>query len=75
MKRTHIILDETLVEQGLKLTGLKTQKDLIHHALLQLVRREKQFGLLGLKGKIQWDGDLNAIRAGMFREDSSGYNC
>jgi len=64
MKRTNIVLDDSLVAQGLKLTGLKTQKDLIHHALLQLVRRESQIGLLSLRGKVDWDGDLNAMRKG-----------
>ena len=64
MKRTNIVLDDNLVTQGLKLTGLKTQKDLIHHALLQLVRRESQLGLLKLRGNIEWEGDLNEMRKG-----------
>jgi Arc/MetJ family transcription regulator len=64
MKRTNIVLDERLVGEGLKLTGLKTQKDLIHVALQQLVRREKQLGLLKLKGKIDWEGDLDLMRKG-----------
>lgn len=64
MKRTNIVLDDILVREGLKLTGLKTQKELVHHALLQLVRREKQLGLLKLRGKIDWDEDLAAMRKG-----------
>jgi Arc/MetJ family transcription regulator len=64
MKRTNIVLDDKLVSQGLKLTGLKTQKDLVHHALLQLVRRESQLGLLKLRGNIMWDGDLSEMRKG-----------
>ena len=62
MKRTNIVMDETLVQQGLKATGLKTRRALVHHALEELVRREKQMGLLALKGKIHWTGDLNAMR-------------
>lgn len=64
MKRTNIVLDEKLVGKGLKLTGLKTQKDLVHHALLQLVRRESQFDLLKLRGKVEWEGDLQEMRKG-----------
>jgi Arc/MetJ family transcription regulator len=64
MKRTNIVLDDALVSQGLKLTGLKTQKDLVHHALLQLVRRESQVGLLKLRGSVTWDGDLSEMRRG-----------
>jgi len=62
MKRTNIDMDEALVRQGLKATGLKTRRALVHHALAELVRREKQMGLLALKGKIHWTGDLNAMR-------------
>ncbi len=62
MKRTNIVMDEALVRQGLKATGLKTRRALVHHALEELVRREKQMGLLALKGKIHWTGDLNAMR-------------
>ena len=57
-------MDEVLLEQGLKATGLKTRKDLVNHALAQLVRREKQTGLLGLRGKVKWEGNLKAMREG-----------
>jgi len=62
MKRTNIVMDEALVRQGLKATGLKTRRALVHHALEELVRREKQMGLLALTGKVHWTGDLNAMR-------------
>lgn len=55
-------MDEELVRQGLKATGIKTRRALVHHALQELVRREKQKGLLDLKGKVRWTGNLNAIR-------------
>jgi Arc/MetJ family transcription regulator len=61
-KRTNIVLDEKLVRQGMKATGIKTQRALVHHALEELVRREKQKGFLALKGKIKWTGDLNKMR-------------
>ena len=62
MKRTNIVLDETLVRQGLKATGMKTRRALVHHALQELVRRAKPLGFLPLKGKIHWTGNLNAMR-------------
>ena len=66
MKRTNIVMDEALVRQGLKATGLKTRRALVHHALEELVRRDKQAGFLALKGKINWTGDLNKIRRSRF---------
>jgi Arc/MetJ family transcription regulator len=62
MKRTNVVLDEVLVCEGLKVTGLKTRRALIDHALRELVRRNKQLGLLSLKGKVKWEGDIDEIR-------------
>lgn len=64
MKRTNIEIDETLVDQGLKATGLGSMKALVDHALRELVRRERQKRLLELKGKVTWEGDLSAMRRG-----------
>ena len=61
-KRTNIVMDEGLVRQGLKATGIKTRRALVHRALEELVRREKQLGFLALKGKIHWTGNLDAMR-------------
>jgi Arc/MetJ family transcription regulator len=46
-KRTNILLHEALVNRGLKATGLKTRRALVHRALQNLVRHEKQSGMLG----------------------------
>jgi Arc/MetJ family transcription regulator len=62
VKRTSIVLNEALVCEGLKRTGLKTRRVLIDYALKELVRRERQTGLLALKGKVRWEGDMNAMR-------------
>jgi Arc/MetJ family transcription regulator len=63
-KRTNIVLDENLVEAGLKATGLKTQRDLVDFALRDLLRRESQKKILELKGKVRWEGDLSEMRKG-----------
>lgn len=64
MKRTNIMLDEELVDNCLKATGIKTQKDLIDHALRELLRHEKQTKLLELKDRINWSGNLDEWRQG-----------
>ena len=64
MSRTNIVLDSRLVEEGLRLTGLKTKRNLVDHALRELLRHEKQAKLLELRGKIDWEGDLAEMRAG-----------
>ena len=60
--RTNIVLDEELVKKGLKVTGIKTKKELVDYALRELLRHVEQRKLLDLKGKISWDGDLSVSR-------------
>lgn len=62
MKRTNIVIDEQLIEAGLKVTGLKTQRELVDYALRELRRRDAQRKILELKGGIHWEGDVPAIR-------------
>ncbi len=60
--RTNIVLDEALVEQARRLTGIKTKKELIHEALRTLVRLSRQGEARGLRGKLHWEGDLDEMR-------------
>ena len=62
--RTNIVLDRSLVEAGLKATGLKTRRELVDFALRELLRHNQQKRLLSLKGKINWEGDLAEMRIG-----------
>ena len=64
MKRTNVVLDEKLVKDCIKATGIKTQKALIDYALRELLRHEKQIEILELKGKINWNGNLDEWRQG-----------
>ena len=64
MKRTNVVLDEELVKDCIQVTGIKTQSALIDHALRELLRRENQMKLLELKGKINWEGNLDVWRQG-----------
>jgi Arc/MetJ family transcription regulator len=62
MNRTNVVLDEKLVESCFKVTGIKTRRALIDHALRELLRHESQVKILALKGKVNWDGDLSEWR-------------
>jgi Arc/MetJ family transcription regulator len=64
MKRTNVILDEKLIDDCMKATGIATQKALIDHALRELLRHERQKKILELKGKIHWRGHLDEWRQG-----------
>lgn len=61
--RTNIVLDRALVEEALRETGLKTRRELVDHALRELVRHRRQRKLLELKGAVRWEGNLDDMRA------------
>jgi Arc/MetJ family transcription regulator len=52
--KTNIELDEQLVKQGLAITGLKTEKELVDFALAELVKRNTPKDLLELAGEIDF---------------------
>jgi Arc/MetJ family transcription regulator len=61
--RTNIVLDDKLVKEAMKLSGKKTKRELIDHALHELIKRHKRLALLNLRGKLHWEGDLNEMKA------------
>ena len=71
--RTKIVLDESLLAEGFKLSGVKTKKDLIHQALKEFVASRKRHSLLNLEGKILFaDGyDYKTLRGPMILVDTS----
>ncbi|HWQ69282.1 MAG TPA: type II toxin-antitoxin system VapB family antitoxin [Patescibacteria group bacterium] len=64
MLRTNIELDKELVSEAMKLTGMKTKKELVNYALKELVRKVKRKNLLHLEGKVKWEGNLYEVRKG-----------
>ena len=64
MTRTNVVLDDTLVEKCQRVTGIKTRRSVIDHALRELLRHGNQKKILELKGKVEWHGDLQSMRAG-----------
>ena len=60
--RTNIVIDDELMEQALKATGLETKKDVVEQGLRLLVQRKKQQSIRALRGNINWEGDLDEMR-------------
>ena len=65
--RTNIVLDESLVEEARRLTGIKTKKALIDEALRTLIRLRRQGELRSLRGALHWEGDLDEMRQARFQ--------
>jgi Arc/MetJ family transcription regulator len=64
--RTNIVIDEELIRKGIQYTGLKTKKDVVNHALQELVLRKERKKILALRGKLHWKGDLEEMRRNRF---------
>ena len=64
--RTNIVLDDRLVKEALKLTRMKTKKELVNQALKEFVENRKRLNLMDLFGKIEFAKNYNykALREG-----------
>lgn len=62
MGRTKIALDDELVRRARKLTGLRTDQEIVDRALELLVRSESRKGILCYYGKGIWERDLKDPR-------------
>ena len=62
--RTNVVIDDELINEALKISGVKTKKDVIDFALREFVAARKRANLLDLEGKIAFqDGyDYKALR-------------
>jgi len=60
--RTNIVLDEDLVAECLKVSGIKTKKDLVEQALNLFLLVKKQSKIKNYRGKLPWVGDLDKDR-------------
>ena len=60
--RTNVVLDESLVERAKQLTGIKTTRAVIEEALRFLIQMQEQGEVRALRGRLHWEGDLDASR-------------
>lgn len=62
--RTNVVLDEKLVREAMRLSGMKTKKEVIHLALESLVKELGRKDLRELRGKIKFSQgfDPDALR-------------
>jgi len=56
------VIDDKLMQDTLRATGLKTKREVVEEALRILLRLQKQAEIRRLRGKLDWQGDLNAMR-------------
>lgn len=60
--RTNIVLDDQLLAEAQRVTGIKTKKGVVEEALKLLLRMKQQESVKAWRGKLTWEGDLDAMR-------------
>ena len=61
--RTNIEIDDKLMAEVLKATGLKTKKDAVELGLKTLIRLKQQEKIKAFRGQLKWTGDLDEMRS------------
>lgn len=60
--RTNIDIDDDLMEQAMRSSESTTKRAVVEEALRLLILTRNQGRVRRLRGKVAWDGDLDASR-------------
>ncbi|PSJ61049.1 type II toxin-antitoxin system VapB family antitoxin [Kumtagia ephedrae] len=65
--RTNIDIDEKAVKELMAMTGARTMKEAVNNAVRDQLRQQRAINVLrSLRGKVEWEGDLDAMRRDRF---------
>ena len=62
MKRTNLVLDEQLLKEATRESGLKTYSATVNKALEEFLRMRKIQRIPQYFGKLKWHGNLSEMR-------------
>lgn len=60
--RTNIVIDDDLMAEALQASGCDTKREAVEQGLKLLVQRSQQQQIRELRGRINWEGDLDEMR-------------
>lgn len=61
--RTNIVIDDELMKRAMRAAGVTTKREAVERGLQLIVRQAEQEKLLrAARGKLHWEGDLEAMR-------------
>jgi Arc/MetJ family transcription regulator len=60
--RTNIVIDDKLMKDTLRATGLKTKREAVELGLRTVLRLRKQEEIRRFRGKLTWKGNLDSLR-------------
>ncbi|SET14077.1 antitoxin of type II TA system, VapB [Nitrosomonas marina] len=59
--RTSIVIDDELMNDAMRLTGVKTNRGAVELALKSLIPLENQKKIKYFRGKLKWEDNLEAL--------------
>jgi Arc/MetJ family transcription regulator len=62
--RTNIDIDDRLMREAMRSSGAPTKRAVVEEALRLLIQTKAQKSIRRLRGKVAWEGDLDASRLG-----------
>lgn len=65
--RTNIDIDERLVKEAMRYSGVQTKKAAVEAGLRLIIRTYAQGAIRRLRGKVRWEGDLAVSRRARVR--------
>jgi Arc/MetJ family transcription regulator len=60
--RTNIVIDDKLMKDTLRATGLRTKREAVELGLRTLLRLRQQDEIRKFRARLNWQGDLDAMR-------------
>ncbi|MDR1889102.1 MAG: type II toxin-antitoxin system VapB family antitoxin [Zoogloeaceae bacterium] len=60
--RANLVIDDKLMDEALRVTGLKTRREAVELGLRTLLRLRRQEEIRRFRGKLNWQGNLDAMR-------------
>jgi len=61
--RTKTVIDDKLMAEALRVSGCESKKEAVEQGLKLLIQLSKQQEIRKLRGKIEWEGDLDEMRS------------
>jgi Arc/MetJ family transcription regulator len=59
----NIVIDDKLMEDVLKATGLHNEQEVVELGLKTLIKLEKQESIRQWRGQLAWEGNLDEMRS------------
>jgi Arc/MetJ family transcription regulator len=60
--RTNIVIDDDLMADAMRATGVRTKREAVELGLRTLLRLRRQDAIRSLRGQLPWSGDLDQMR-------------